>query len=136
MIFFKKLQGRFFTFFVLTKCFVKILCRMIAQRGPEAKNSTLFLWHYFNDFMEKTHVARFVVFWSVLPKLWNQKALNSTWVTLHPRMYKTFHSWFTLNIFVNIMEKEPFNSFSVVWAGVHFLKVQVIYFCGRNLLND
>ena len=32
-------------------------------------------------------------------------------MTSYPRMYKVFHPWLALHIFVNFMEKEPFTQF-------------------------
>ena len=75
------------------------------------------------DLRPKTHPCFYViilmilwkksllVFWSVLMKLWSYKVLNPAWVTSYPVMYKTFHSWFSWNIFVSFMEKEPFPQF-------------------------
>ena len=64
--------------------------------------------------MEKETCTKFCgVFWSVLTKLWSYKVLNVAWVTSYPRMYKIFHPWFSLRIFVNFMEPfmEPFTLF-------------------------
>ena len=47
----------------------------------------------------------FVVFWSVLAKLWSFKVFNPVWVMSHQQMYKTFHPCFHLHIFANFMEK-------------------------------
>ena len=56
-------------------------------------------------------VQSFVGLWSVLTKLWSYKALNLEWVTSHPQIYKTFHSWCSLHAFIDFMEKEPFTQF-------------------------
>ena len=50
---------------------------------------------------KKSLETSFVVFRSFLTK-------NLAWVTLYQAMYKMFHSWFPLHIFV---EKEPFTQF-------------------------
>ena len=60
---------------------------------------------------KKSLIQSFVVFWSILMKLWSYKVLNPAWVTSYLRMYKIFHPWFALHIFVNFMEKEPFAQF-------------------------
>ena len=56
-------------------------------------------------------VQSFVGLWSVLTKLWSYKALNLEWVTSHPQIYKTFHSWCSLHVFIDFMEKEPLTQF-------------------------
>ena len=62
-------------------------------------------------FWKKSLAQSFVVFWSVLMKLWIYKILNLMWVMSYPPIYKIFHSWFDLHIFKNFMEKEPFGQY-------------------------
>ena len=57
---------------------------------------------------KKCLVQSFVVPWPVLTKLWSYKVLNPARVTWYQRMYKAFHSWFSLGIFVEFMKKELF----------------------------
>ena len=81
-------------------------------KGAWGQNSPLFLWHNFNDFMEKELWTKFLLFWStVLTIPLSYKLLNPAWVTSYPRMCKMFHLWFSLHIFVNSIEKEPFSHF-------------------------
>ena len=60
---------------------------------------------------KKRLVQSFVVLWSVFMKLWSYKALNPTWVTSYPRMYKHFISVFLCIFFFDFVEKEPFTQF-------------------------
>ena len=48
-----------------------------------------------------------VMFWSVIKKLRGCKVLDPVWVT-YLQMYRSIHSWFSMHIVVNFMEKEPF----------------------------
>ena len=79
---------------------------------PKIHPCLMILW-------KKSLVQSFAVFWSVLTKLWSNKVLNQASVTSYPRMYKTFHPWFSLPIFVNFIEKEPFTQF--LWSFSPFL---------------
>lgn len=74
-------------------------------RGPEAKNSPLFTWHIFKNFMRKEPCAKFYGVLIGSRKLWSYKVLNPALPTPYPRMYKTFQPWFSFPIFVNFMEK-------------------------------
>ena len=66
----------------------------------------------------------------------SEKLLNSVWVTSYPRIYKTFHYWFSLNIFVNVMQKEPWNNFMVVLTIVpKFWKIKLCLEVKRRQLN-
>ena len=47
----------------------------VVFQGSEVKNPPMFFWHYFNDSIKKNFEQRFVVFWSVLTKLWSYKVL-------------------------------------------------------------
>ena len=60
---------------------------------------------------KKSFVQSFVVFCSVITKLWSYKVLNLMWVTSYLWMYNTIYPWFSLHIFVNFMKKEPFTLF-------------------------
>ena len=74
--------------------------------------------------LRKKSLARKFVFLSVLTMLWSYKAFNPVWVTSYPQMYKVFHPWFPLHIFVNYMETEPLHSFRVVLTISHELRFE------------
>ena len=54
---------------------------------------------------EKSLIKSFVVYSSVLKKLWSFKVLNPSWVTSYRWMCITLHPWFSLHIFVDYIEK-------------------------------
>ena len=77
----------------------------------------------------KCLAQNFVVFLSVLTKLWSYKVFNPAWVTPYSRMHKKFHPWFSWYIFVSFLE-------STFWTGLcSFWPIQMNLWCWE-ILND
>ena len=72
---------------------------------------------------KKRFVQSFVVFWSVLTKLWSYKVFNPAWVTPYPPMYKTLQPWFSWHTFVDFMEK---NFLQFYGCFDHFLSIYYV----------
>lgn len=76
-------------------------------KGTWSQNLISFLCHNLNDYTEKEPFTRFC---GVLISVHEVKKLRS-FDTDVSDMYKTFHPRFSLRVFANCMEKEPFIQF-------------------------
>ena len=71
----------------------------------------------------------YVVFWLVFTKLRSYKAFFE--ITPHPQIHNTFHHWFSLHIFVNLMKKKPskfngvFDHFSQIYEVTKFQMIKL-----------
>ena len=75
------------------------------------QNSPLFSCHNFNDFFEKEPCTKFCGVLISCHEVMKLQSSESGVRTSYRRMFKTFHSWFSLHIFVKFTEKEPFIQF-------------------------
>ena len=101
----KRWPSRCSPFFILSRCFTFFYC----FKRTWGQKLASFIWH---NFMEKEHCTKFcgaLISSHVVTKVWIRREC----VTLYPRMCKTFHPWFSWQIFVNFLEKEPFTQFYV-----------------------
>ena len=93
----------------------------IFKRDLSSKNHFCFMYHNLNDFMENEHIQSFVVFWSVLTKLWRYKILNPAWVTSYYVCRKYFITG-SLIFFLILRKKNLLHSFMFVLTISHELR--------------
>ena len=89
---------------------LKRIEEFLYPKGLETKTSILFLLHVFNNFMEKASCPKLFHVLIIFHEVSKLQSFEFH-IMSYKRMHKAVYLWFSLHIFVNFMEKEPFRKF-------------------------